>query len=173
MDSYDSSVDSAMIVLMVVIGALVYLAILGGIYALFAWILSRVFARAGVPKWKAWVPVYNNWTFLELGRQPGWLSVLAFLPIANIVSAVFMCIAAYKVGIGFGKSGAWVVLYIFLPVIWLIIVAFESTPWEPWRIPTAEAPYGYMPPEGYTTQNGQYGYGQQPGSYPPPSEVGS
>ena len=112
-----------------------YLAVLAGAYALFAWLLSRVFRKAGIPAWKAWVPVYNGWVFLELGGQPGWIAVLTLIPVGNVVATVFMCIAAYNIGIAFAKDGAWVVLYIFVPWLWLAIVGFDSARWEPWRSP--------------------------------------
>ncbi|MDQ1550284.1 MAG: hypothetical protein QOD27_1942, partial [Microbacteriaceae bacterium] len=46
-----------------------------------------------------------------------------------------MCIAAYNIGIAFAKESAWVVLYIFLPWLWLAIIGFDSSRWEPWRSP--------------------------------------
>lgn len=110
-----------------------YLVIVAGVYALFSWLLSRVFRKAGIPAWKAWVPVYNNWVFLELGGQQGWLAVLMLIPIANVVAVVFLCIAAYNIGLAFGKEGAWVVLYIFIPWLWIAIIGLDSSRWEPWR----------------------------------------
>ncbi|MHB1171337.1 MAG: DUF5684 domain-containing protein [Lacisediminihabitans sp.] len=112
-----------------------YLVLLLGSYALYAWLLGRVFRKAGIPQWKAWVPIYNSWVFLELGGQQGWLAILAFIPIANIVAVVFLCIAAYNVGLAFGKDGAWVILYIFIPWLWLALVGFDASRWEPWRSP--------------------------------------
>jgi hypothetical protein len=113
----------------------VYLVFLLGFYALNAWFLSLVFRKVGIKRWKAWVPVYNNWVFLELGGQQGWLAILSLIPIASIVAVVFMCIAAYNVGLAFAKEGAWVVLYFFLPWLWLAITGFDSSRWEPSRSP--------------------------------------
>lgn len=113
----------------------VYLLLIAGVYALFSWLLSRVFRKAGIPAWKAWVPVYNYWVFLELGGQQGWIAILALVPVANIVATVFMCIAAYNIGFAFGKQGAWVVMYVFLPWLWIAIIGFDSARWEPWRSP--------------------------------------
>jgi hypothetical protein len=77
----------------------VYVLILAGVYVLSSWLLSRVFRKAGIPSWKAWVPVYSQWVFLELGGQPGWLALLMVVPGAVIVTAVFTCIAAYNIGL--------------------------------------------------------------------------
>ncbi|WP_349898499.1 DUF5684 domain-containing protein [Parafrigoribacterium soli] len=114
-----------------------YLLILAGVYAVFAWLLSRVFRKAGIPAWKAWVPIYNFWVFLELGGQPGWIAILAVVPFAGIVATVFMCIAAYNVGLAFGKPGALVVLFIFAPWLWFAIVGLDAEPWQPWRSPAS------------------------------------
>lgn len=115
---------------------LTYLTFLAALYALSAWLLGRVFKKAGIPQWKAWVPLYNFWVFLELGGQQGWLALLLLIPIVNIVTTVFLCIAAYNIGLAFSKSGAWVVLFFFVPWVWWGIIGFDSSRWEPWRSPT-------------------------------------
>ncbi len=104
--------------------------ILAAICVVHAYLLSRVFKKAGVEQWIAWVPFYNSWKLLELGGQQGFWAVLAILPIVNYVSAVFMYIAMYHIGLKFGKDGAWVVLAIFLPTVWLAILAFDSSKWN-------------------------------------------
>jgi hypothetical protein len=67
-------------------------------YVVYAIFLGMIFKKAGIESWKAWVPVYNTWLLLEMGEQPGWWSILAFIPFVNIVAAVFMYIAMYHVG---------------------------------------------------------------------------
>src|SRR5688500_19870234 len=64
-------------------------------YVITGLLLSRIFKKAGVEGWKAWVPVYNSWVLLELGGQKGYWAVLAYVPIVNIVAAVFLYIAMY------------------------------------------------------------------------------
>lgn len=121
--------------LFVFIGIAIYLVVLVGVYVLFAWMLSRVFQKAGVERWKAWVPIYNTWVLLEMGGQMGWISILGFIPVVNIVAVIFLCIAIYHLNAGFGKPGAgWLVLFIFLPLVWLIVQAFDSSYWDPRRM---------------------------------------
>lgn len=36
-----------------------------------AWLLSRVFRKAKVARWKAWVPFVNIWKFLNIGGYSG------------------------------------------------------------------------------------------------------
>jgi hypothetical protein len=109
------------------------------VYVVMALALSQIFKKAGVEGWKAWVPFYNNWILLELGGQKGYWSVLALVPLVNIVAAVFMFIAMYHVGLKLGKSGAFVLLAIFLPFVWFIWLAVDKSTWQG-TVPVAVTP---------------------------------
>ena len=113
-------------------GALLFSFIVAVIfYVVFAYFLSRIFKKANVDKpWAAWVPVYNNWKLLEVGGQQGFWAVLAFIPVVNIASAIFMYIAMYNVGLKLNKEGVFVLLAIFLPPVWLIWLALDSSTWD-------------------------------------------
>lgn len=106
-------------------------------YVVNAFLLSRIFKKAGVEQWKAWVPVYNTWVMYELGDQKGFWAVFMFIPVVNIVAAVFMYIAMYNIGMKLGKEGAFVLLAIFLPLVWLIWLAVDSSTWKDKKVPTA------------------------------------
>ncbi|HWT40012.1 MAG TPA: DUF5684 domain-containing protein [Dongiaceae bacterium] len=99
-------------------------------YVIAALCLMRIFKKAGVASWAAWVPFYNNWKLLEIGGQQGFWAVLAILPIVNIVSAVFLYIAMYNVGLKLGKSGAFVLWAIFIPFVWFIWLAVDKSTWN-------------------------------------------
>jgi len=99
-------------------------------YVLLSWFGSVMFKKAGIQPWIAWVPFYNLYTFLKLGGQPGFWGPLYAVPFVNYVSLVFLYIAAYHVGLKFGRSGAFVVMAIFLPVIWLGMIAFSKDTWQ-------------------------------------------
>ncbi len=109
---------------------LVVLAIFVVSYVVFALLLGRIFKKAGVPSWKAWVPIYNSWILLELGDQKGYWAVLSLIPVVNIVAAVFMFIAMYNIGLKLGKSGAFILLAIFLPLVWLVWLAVDGSKWK-------------------------------------------
>lgn len=109
-------------------------------YAISAFLLSRIFKKAGVEPWKAWVPIYNNWVLLELGDQKGFWAVLALIPFVNIVSIVFMFIAMYNIGLKLGKESWFVLLAIFLPLVWLIWLAFDKSTWNGTTPVAATAP---------------------------------
>lgn len=107
-----------------------YLVLIAAIYVVSAIFLGKLFKKAGVPSWIAWVPFYNSWKMLEIGGQQGFWAVLAIIPIVSIVSLVFHFIAMYHIGLKLGKSGAFVVLGIFLPIVWLIWLAVDKSKWN-------------------------------------------
>lgn len=98
-------------------------------YAVVAFLLSRIFKKAGVPEWAAWVPIYNNWKLLELGNQPGFWAILNLVPFVNIVAMIYTYISMYDIGFKLQKAGWFVVVAIFLPLIWLIWLAFDDSKW--------------------------------------------
>lgn len=107
------------------------------LYAVFAFFLSKIFKKAGEDAWKAWVPIYNQWVFLELGGQKGWIALLSLagvIPligwIGSIVAFVFSCIAAYRIGLNLQKESWFVVLYVLVAPVWIIWLAVDSSTWQ-------------------------------------------
>jgi hypothetical protein len=138
-----------------IITLLVVLFVSIAMYVISAFFLSRIFKKAGVEAWKAWVPVYNTWVLLELGDQKGYWSVLAFIPPLGIVTFVFLIMAEHKIGLKLGKEGAFVLLAIFLPLVWLIWLALDKSTWEgkgqPVAVNGAPAPVAPAAPKDDTT----------------------
>lgn len=99
-------------------------------YIFTAIFLSKIFKKAAIPSWIAWVPIYNTWKILEIGGQKGFWAPLLLVPIVNYVSIVFLVIAQYNIGLKLGKSGAFVVLGIFLPVVWYVWLAVDKSVWN-------------------------------------------
>lgn len=131
--SYSSNLDPAAVILLLVAGI--------ALYIYYAYTLSRIFAKAGVAGWQAWVPFLNTWRVLQLGGQPGWWVLVALVPfVGSLLLTVFSIIALYNIGRGFGKSGAFVLLGIFLSAIWYGILAFDSSQWRPVVPPLLPAP---------------------------------
>lgn len=116
------------------IGAMFFLfSFLFGIaaYVISSLSLMKIFKKAGLQDaWAAWIPFYNTWRMLEIGGQQGFWSVLMIIPVVNIVSAVFVFIAAYNIGLKLGKSGAFVLLAIFLAIVWYLWLAFDKSTWN-------------------------------------------
>lgn len=122
-DSETSAAAALGILLFIVIFSLI-------IYAVSSYFLSRIFKKAGIAPWAAWVPFYNNWKLLEIGGQQGFWAVLAIIPVVNIVAAIFMYIAMYNIGLKLGKEGVFVLLAIFVAPVWLIWLAVDKSTWN-------------------------------------------
>jgi len=127
---YTNSTDTASAAAILGFMAVFMLGVLIVTYVISALCLGRIFAKAGVESWKAWVPIYNNWVMLELGGQKGFWAILSLVPFVNIVSVVFMYIAMYHIGRSFGKDDMFVVLAILLPLVWMIWLAVDHSTWK-------------------------------------------
>lgn len=99
-------------------------------YIILSLLLSRMFKKAGVAQWIAWVPFYNIWTLLELGDQKGFWAVLLVVPFISYVAIVFLYIAMYRIGLKFGKESWFVLLAIFIPIIWYGWLALDDSKWH-------------------------------------------
>ena len=136
-----------------------------GLYVLMALALSSFFKKVGVDSWIAWVPIYNNWKWLEVGGQQGWLALIALIPYGGIVTSIFLYIGMYRTGKAFGKDGAFLVLGIFLPFVWAFILGGRNSgEYHPeWF-----AAYGWPPP--YAGYGSVPAAARQPAAYYPPQQ---
>ncbi len=176
-------------------------------YIIYSFFLMRIFDKAGVQgKWRAWVPVYNTLIFVKLGDlNPWWLlvlwgasAILGWVPFLGqlilIATFVYTLLAAWRVGLKLQKEAVWLILYFFLSIVWLGILAFDKSRWNtniapaPWagnfladktvwagipQQPTAAVagpggPGAYSPPQGY--QAPPQGYQAPPQGYEAPPQ---
>ncbi len=133
-----------LVALLVVLIAWVLVAVVA--YVVTALCLARFFRKVGVEEWIAWVPVYSGWKFLEVGGLPGVYVLFGLIPYGGIVTIVFTALAMHRIGIAFGKEAAWVVLGIFLPWVWWLLLARAEETYRPEWIAAA----GYPPPRAGT-----------------------
>ena len=197
---YNSEYDVLFAILAVVFFSTIVMSIAA--YIVTSIFYMKLFAKANVRAWKAWVPYVNTWKFFELGGYPGALCLLSVastvanmlylvplyssLPyidsayyggnysylgftslisiiiymvgsILSIVSIVFLCLSAYQIGRKLGKDGSWVVLYIFVSIVWLGILAFNKATWND---SLGRPARGQERPPSWPPYNGGGGYGQ-------------
>ena len=79
----------------------------------------RIFEKAGIPGWKAIIPIYNYIMLLRLLCRPGWWLFLLFIPMVNIVIAVVMSLELaerFGRGILFG-AGLALMPFVFVPIL--------------------------------------------------------
>lgn len=107
-----------------------------GIYIATSIASMKIFQKAGLPGWKAWVPFYNNWIFLQLGGYNGALSLLSLIPYGGvIVLFILMCFSANEISKKLGKSDIFilfplgVVSFGITTMIWLFMAGFGKSEW--------------------------------------------
>jgi len=110
-----------------VIGLLIVLLVTVGLYVLVSIALGRVFLRLGEQGWKAWIPVVNAMTLLELGGYSALWAFAAFVPGLNIVAAVFEILAINNVNRRLGKGGGYTLLAVLLYPVWACLLGFGNT----------------------------------------------
>jgi hypothetical protein len=94
----------------------------------------KIFAKAGRPGWASLIPFYNIYVLLEIAGKPGWWLILMFLPFVNFVIHILMLIGLSK---SFGHGGGFAVGLIFLPIIFIPILAFGSSSYSGGPTPPA------------------------------------
>lgn len=129
----DSTVNSANVdegtaaglLLAIVLGSIIF-------YLLVAWILGKVFVKAGRPMWPAFVPIYNTWVLMEVSGKPGWWALINFIPyLGQVVFFVLYIIAMLELAKRFGRSAVFAVFgLIIFPIIGFIMLAFGDSKYE-------------------------------------------
>ena len=109
-----------------------------------------------MPAWQAWVPVLNNWRTYEIGDNKGYWSLLAFIPAINIVSIVFLIISIHHINLKLRYGMGMTVLYLFMPLIWVIIAGLSKEPW-PLAVSSVAGSNAYQPPVMNAPASPQYG----------------
>ncbi len=84
----------------------------------------KIFAKAGKPGWAAIIPFYNTIVMLDIAGRPLWWFFLLLIPIVNIVFSVIITIDLVK---AYGKPAVWALGLIFLSIIFIPILAFDSS----------------------------------------------
>jgi len=84
------------------------------------WVL---FTKAGKPGWAAIIPIYNMIVMLEIAQKPTWWLVLMLLPGIQLIWIIWTLNLFVK---RFGKSSGYTVGIIFLPFIFLPLLAFSK-----------------------------------------------
>jgi len=94
-----------------------------GAYLLYMYSMWRIYAKAGKPGWAAIIPIYNVLVELEIVGRPWWWLLLTLVPVVNIVIGVIITLNLAQV---FGKSTGFGIGLIFLPIIFIPILAFGN-----------------------------------------------
>lgn len=114
-DSYESTIMAAMGIYVVVLLAIAVFAIV---------CMWKIFTKAGQPGWASIIPFYNYYVLFEIAWGNGLLFLLLLIPVANFVVMIILWV---KLSQSFGYSAAFAIGLLFLPIIFLPILAFGSS----------------------------------------------
>lgn len=81
----------------------------------------KIFVKAGQPGWAAIVPIYNYIVMLDVVKKPTWWIILLIVPVVSWIIAVMVMHNLAKV---FGQGMGFTLGLIFLPFIFLPLLAF-------------------------------------------------
>lgn len=129
-----------------------------------------IFRKAGKPGWAAIVPFYNLYVLFEITWGSGMRFLLLLIPIYNIILGIQTQVRLAK---AFGKSGGFAAGLVFLPYIFIPLLAFGKETYQ--GVPVKAAPYQNNPYQqgGYSQQPQQFQYAappQQPQQYAAPQQ---
>jgi hypothetical protein len=99
----------------IIIGVLLVL------YFAYCYCLKRIVEKCGAePGLLIWIPLFNIIRLLQAGGLSGWLFILFFIPVVNLVVSCYMWV---KICQARGKSG-WLVIMIFIPLLDLFFIPY-------------------------------------------------
>ena len=107
-------------------GALFYI-IYFGFIALMIASMWKIFTKAGQPGWASIVPIYNTIVLLKIAGKPMWWFVLMLIPLVNFVVAIMVTVSLAK---AFGKGVGFALGLIFLPFVFMPMMAFGDAQYE-------------------------------------------
>ena len=109
-----------------------------------------VFRKAGKPGWAAIVPFYNLYVLFDITWGSGMRFLLLLIPIYNIILGIQTQVRLAR---AFGKSGGFAAGLVFLPYMFIPLLAFGKETYQ--GVPVKAAPYQNNPYQ-------QGGYSQRP-----------
>lgn len=162
--NYESTMTSseAMAVIMLMMGLYFLFFVIALVVNGIVW--AGAFAKAGHPKWKAYIPFYNTWIMVKMVGRPESHFWFLLIPYFNIY---MMIVILNDMSKSFGKETGFTVGLIFLPVVFAAILSYGDAQY---RGPSYLSPaqkqyanqYGQQYNQQYAQAQAQPQYGQDP-----------
>lgn len=97
----------------------------------------KLYQKANKPGWAAITPIYGAMVMCQIAGKPAWWVIMLFIPILNIIVAFAVLIDFLK---NFGKGWGYFFGMLFLPFIFLPILAFGKAQYIGMSAPTTPMP---------------------------------
>ena len=88
----------------------------------------KIFEKANIDGYKALIPIYNVYLWLDIADLPIFLIPLMFVPILNIL---IFCFASYRIGKNFRKNHVFIIGLCFLPLVFYPLLALSNSLYKP------------------------------------------
>ena len=98
--------------------------ITGVILLFFLFCQWKIFVKAGEKGWAAIIPFYSSYVLSKITFGNGWMFLLSFVPIANVI---FVILQNLKLAKAFGKGTGYGIGLIFLPIIFFPMLALGNS----------------------------------------------
>ncbi|WP_456843771.1 DUF5684 domain-containing protein [Cellulomonas sp. P5_C6] len=95
-------------------------------YLIYSFALLGVFRKADEPVWQAFIPIWSTIVLIKVSGRPIWWIILLLIPIVNIVIAVLIY---HGLSTSFGHGAGFTVGLLFLSIIFLYILGYDSKPY--------------------------------------------
>lgn len=114
-------------------GAYQIYAIISGVLSFLLMILYIVarwnlFKKAGEHGWASIVPFYNQYVIYKIGMNHGWYFLLQIIPVVGIILSIVL---KFKLSKAFGKGVLFGFGLLFFPLIFMSILGFGSSEYNP------------------------------------------
>ena len=97
------------------------------IYLLFCFFISKVFKKAKLKQYKAYIPIYNTIKLLNLADLKWYYIILLLITPINIWFYIYLNI---KLGKKFNKGTGFIVGMILLPIVFYAILGFDNSSYD-------------------------------------------
>ena len=99
-------------------------------YVLSAIAYMKIFEKAGVTTWYAWVPILNTYWITKIATGNGWLFLIALIPCVG--PFIYLILMGIKLSKAFGCGGGMTALLIipFTTIIGFYILGFGSAQYQ-------------------------------------------
>lgn len=87
----------------------------------------KIFKKAGRHGWELLIPIWNIIVMYKIAKMSPWLILCSFIPLVNIVISILFSI---NLANAFGKGGGFACGLIFLPYIFIPILALGDAEYE-------------------------------------------
>lgn len=127
-----STVDvSALQVIFGFIAAYIVLFLAIGVFVTICW--WKIFKKAGKEGWESLIPIYNMYIIIQITNNPVWIMILAIL-VPGFGMLAYQILVAMNMAKAFGKETGFAILFFFVPIIALPILAFGK---DTYRVPSS------------------------------------